>query len=182
MEIDKTKTYLYVDGYNIINSWERFSQLKNENLEDAREELIDILAEYQIYSDYETVLVFDAYKVKDGTNRIEYKRGLKIVYTEEKETADHYIEKMAEKIARKTKMIVATSDHLEQTMVMAKGAIRMSARELELEINMMKDNLNITRESMISKVDYEFGELDDNIKEILKNIKFKKSNKKKSKN
>ena len=168
--------YLYVDGYNIINSWKVFEDNKRNNLEEARENLIDILAEYQAFSGYDITLVFDAHLVKSGSKSEEEKKGLKIVYTEENETADHYIEKVAQNIGRKETMIVATSDYLEQTIVMAKGAIRMSARELEIKINHMNEELERAIKRNCEIIDYEFGELDDKAIKALKNISLDKDN------
>src|SRR5690554_5778758 len=106
----KAKEYLFVDGYNVINSWERFKELKNINLEEPRNELIDILTEYKHYSGIEIILVFDAHLVKGNSGTKENYKGLEIVYTKENETADQYIEKKLDEIGRTKRVRVATSD------------------------------------------------------------------------
>ncbi len=128
------KEYLFVDGYNVINSWDRFNEIKNESFEEARNQLIDILVEYMHYSKIEIILVFDGHQVKgnNGT-KITYK-GLEIIYTKENETADQYIEKQVDEIGRNKKVRVATSDWIEQQIILARGATRISSRELEVEI------------------------------------------------
>lgn len=135
----KPKEYLFVDGYNIVNSWEGLKVKKDINLEEARDELIDILAEYHHYSGIRIVLVFDAHFVKKNMGtEIDYK-GIKVIFTKERETADHYIEKVLDKVGRIKRIRVATSDWLEQQIILSRGGTRISARELEIEIeNKMK--------------------------------------------
>lgn len=130
----KVKEYLFVDGYNIINSWDRFSQLKHDNLEEARNELIDIMTEYKHYSGIEVIIVFDAHLVKGNGGAKENYNGLKVVYTKENETADQYIEKQLDEIGRIKRVRVATSDWMEQQIILGRGGTRISARELEVEI------------------------------------------------
>lgn len=130
----KAEEYLFVDGYNIINSWESLKKKQAISLEEARDELIETLAEYHHYSGIEIVVVFDAHFVKKNRgNEIDYK-GIKVVFTKENETADHYIESTLDKVGRMKRIRVATSDWLEQQMVLSRGGTRISARELEIEI------------------------------------------------
>lgn len=125
------KDVLLVDGYNIINDWPSLRETARHSLEDARIELIDILQEFQAYERIELILVFDAHMIKGGQERVEQLGGLKLVYTRENETADHYIERWSDGIEKNMRVIVATSDALQQTIVLGRGAVRMSARELE---------------------------------------------------
>ncbi|MEB3103636.1 NYN domain-containing protein [Ferviditalea candida] len=122
--------YLIVDGYNIIGAWPALTKLKEVNLEEARDRLIDILANYQGYSGMRILIVFDAHQVP-GLGR-EYNRSkLKVIYTREKETADECIERLVAELSQKRVRIhVATSDFVEQHVTFGKGALRISAREL----------------------------------------------------
>ncbi len=88
----KTKEYLFVDGYNIINSWERLKDLSKMSLEVARNELVEIMAEYQHYSGIKITVVFDAHLVKGNSGKRYGVKGVEVVYTKESETADQYIE------------------------------------------------------------------------------------------
>ena len=138
----KPKEYLFVDGYNIINSWESLIKKKDINLEEARDDLIERLAEYHHYSAIEIILVFDAHFVKNNMGtEIDYK-GIQVIFTKERETADHYIEKILDKDGRIKRIRVATSDWLEQQIILSRGGTRISARELELEIDSRMNAVN----------------------------------------
>ena len=128
------KQYLLVDGYNIIFSWKELNDLSKENLEAARTKLMDILCNYQGFKGCELILVFDAYKVKGNPGEVSKYHNINVVYTKEAETADMYIEKVTHEIGKKHNVTVATSDGLEQMIVIGSGAYRMSAREFEQEI------------------------------------------------
>lgn len=128
------KSYLFVDGYNIINSWDNLIELKKVSLEDARNELINIMIEFSHVTKEEIILVFDAYLVKKSGGKVYSNNGLKVVYTKELETADHYIERQLDLIGRLTSVRVATSDNIEQQIILSRGGTRISARELEAEV------------------------------------------------
>ena len=136
---EKTKSdkpnYLLVDGYNVIYAWDELSELAKINLESARTKLMDILCNYQGFKHNNIILVFDAYKVKGNPGEIINYNNIHIVYTKEAETADMYIEKVTHDIAKKCNVTVATSDGLEQMIVIGQGANRISSRELLEEIN-----------------------------------------------
>lgn len=135
----KLKEILFIDGYNVVNSWPNLQKyIKDNNIDEAREKLIEILAEYQAYKKIEIVLVFDAYKVKDSIRKKEKFNNLEIVYTKEKETADTYIERNLDLIGRKHRVTVATSDNTLQQLVLSRGGIRISSRELYYEIKNTK--------------------------------------------
>lgn len=122
--------YLLVDGYNIINAWPELIALKDD-LEYARDKLIEIMAHYGAFRDYKVIVVFDAHFSAGGEVERKVVRGLTVVYTEEGETADSFIEKKAYALVRYgEKVFVATSDCAEQMLVLGAGAFRMSAREL----------------------------------------------------
>ena len=128
------KEYLLVDGYNIIFAWDELKELSKINLDAARSSLMDTLCNYQGYKGCELILVFDAYKVKGQQREVSMYHNIHVVYTKEAETADMYIEKTTHRLGRKNKVTVATSDGLEQLIIMGQGALRMSARGLKEEI------------------------------------------------
>ncbi|WP_434310211.1 NYN domain-containing protein [Hominifimenecus sp. rT4P-3] len=128
------KEYLLVDGYNIIFSWEELKDLARENIEGARNLLADILCNYQGFKKNTVILVFDAYKVKGNPGEVQNYHNIYIVYTKEAETADQYIEKTVHELGRKYTVTVATSDALEQVIILGQGASRLSAPGLREEI------------------------------------------------
>lgn len=121
---------LLVDGYNIINAWPALRQMAKENLDDARKQLVDILLDYQGYMGIKIILVFDAHLTRGRREKRELYGDLEVVFTKEDESADHYIERWTDGITRNMRVTVATSDYLQQTIVLSKGATRISAREL----------------------------------------------------
>ena len=155
------KEYLFVDGYNIINSWGGLKQKADINLEEARNELIEIMVEYHHSSDIEIIVVFDAHMVKKNMGVEKEYNGIKIVYTKEFETADHYIERSLDELGRVRRIRVATSDWLEQQIVLSRGGTRISARELEMEIKRNKEIVNIQKDTMNEKNDIKLGNLDE---------------------
>ena len=130
--------YLLVDGYNIIFAWEELKAVSRESLEHARQCLMDILANYHGFHPCELILVFDAYKVAGNVGATEEYHGIHIVYTREAETADNYIEKTIYKIAKDHRVRVATSDALEQMIILGSGALRVSAAELHTQVQAAK--------------------------------------------
>lgn len=128
------KEYLLVDGYNVIFAWDDLKALAAVNIDSARDKLIDIMSNYQGYVGCELILVFDAYKVKQNPGSITKHGNIHVVYTKEAETADMYIEKTTHELGRKYKVMVASSDGLEQLIIMGQGALRMSSRGLREEV------------------------------------------------
>ncbi len=120
--------YLLVDGYNIIFAWDELKKIAEDNLNLARKLLTDILCNYRGYRDCGVILVFDAYKVTGGRGSVEKHGGIHVVYTKEAETADAYIERVTLEMAKKYRVRVATSDNLEQMIVLGHGAERIPAR------------------------------------------------------
>lgn len=133
-ENEPKKEYLLVDGYNIIFAWEELNELAKASIDAARNKLMDILSNYQGFIDCTLILVFDAYKVKGNQGEVQKYHNIYVVYTKEAETADQYIEKTTHEIGRKYKVTVATSDALEQVIVMGQGAYRISARDFYEEV------------------------------------------------
>lgn len=136
-----TKEYLLVDGYNIIFAWDELNELAKENMDAARYKLMDILCNYQGFKKCILILVFDAYKVKGGVGSVTNYHGIHVVYTKEAETADMYIEKVTHEIGRRHHITVATSDYVEQIIIMGQGALRLSAQELKEEIARVNEQI-----------------------------------------
>ncbi len=131
--------YLLVDGYNIIFAWDELREISEHDLGSARDRLADILCNYQGFRQCEIILVFDAYKVKGSEREIEKYHNINVVYTKEAETADMYIEKVTHELSKKHRVRVATSDNLEQIIIMGGGALRMSADELLSEVKAVEN-------------------------------------------
>lgn len=159
----KIKEYLFVDGYNIINSWERLKKIGKENLEESRDTLIDIMTEYKHYSGIEIIIVFDAHLVKGNSGTEQNYKGIRVVYTKENETADHFIERSLDEIGKIKRVRVATSDWMEQQIILGRGGTRISARELEMEIFDEKNILKRKRSTENKKNDLLLGRLDEDI-------------------
>ncbi|MBQ8764384.1 MAG: TetM/TetW/TetO/TetS family tetracycline resistance ribosomal protection protein [Clostridia bacterium] len=119
--------YLLIDGYNIIFAWDELKEVAKDNLEDARNMLIDRVCSYRALHSQEIILVFDAYKVKGNRGEVEKIHNISVVYTKEAQTADAYIEKTAHELGKKHHVQVATSDGLEQMIILGSGAVRISA-------------------------------------------------------
>mgnify|MGYP002474787171 FL=1 len=136
--------YLLVDGYNIIHAWDELRALSREDLDSARERLIHRLRNYQGWKRCKVIVVFDAYKVKGNPGSVERLGDLFVVYTKEAETADMYIEKTTYALARERRehrVRVATSDGLEQMIILGHGAVRMPAAELEFEVRQAEQEI-----------------------------------------
>lgn len=131
----KSKDYLLVDGYNIIFAWDELKKLADENIEAAKNSLINQLCNYQGTKKMNLILVFDAYRVEGGRGSVVKEGDIYVVHTKEAETADQYIERTTHELRKNYNVTVATSDGLEQVIIMSQGALRMSARDLYLEVN-----------------------------------------------
>ena len=133
--------YLLVDGYNVIFSWDRLKELAQDNMDAARNALINILCNYQGYKKCNVILVFDAYKVKGAVREVEKIDNITIVYTKEAETADMYIEKASYKLAKNNQVRVVTSDAVEQLIILGTGALRVSSREFQFEVQAAEEEI-----------------------------------------
>jgi uncharacterized protein len=132
---------LLVDGYNIIGAWPELRKLKQTNLSAARDRLIEIMAEYQGYTDYKVIIVFDAHFVKGIQKKYNHHQ-VEVIFTKENESADELIEKMAIEMNNlKTQIHVATSDYTEQWQIFGQGALRISARELLTEVGVVGSSI-----------------------------------------
>ena len=126
--------YLLVDGYNIIFAWDELNALAKESLDAARKKLADILCNYQGFKKCVLILVFDAYRVPGSPGSIEQYHNIHVVYTKEAETADMFIERVTHEIGKGRRVRVATSDGMEQIIILGHGALRVSARMFHQEV------------------------------------------------
>ena len=134
--------YLLVDGYNIMFAWDELKELARADVAAARAALEDILSNYQGFRKCVVILVFDAYKVKGNPGSVEKKHNIYVVYTKEAETADAYIEKATYDLGRDHRVRVATSDGLEQMIILGHGALRLSARAFKAEIEQAQGEIS----------------------------------------
>jgi len=137
----KKQEYLLVDGYNVIFAWERLKALAEDNLDGARMALLDMLCNYQAVRQCSLMVVFDAYRVEGHTTEVSAYHNIQVVFTREAETADQYIEKFAHENAGRFDVSVATSDGVEQVIILGQGCRLISSRELEQELERMNQAL-----------------------------------------
>ncbi|WP_394239294.1 NYN domain-containing protein [Niallia oryzisoli] len=132
---------LLVDGYNIIGAWPDLQEFKNKDLAAARDLLVEKMAEYQAYTGYRVIIVFDAYGVQ-GIEKKYNNYQVEVIFTKENETADERIERLAIALSnRRTQIHVATSDYTEQWAIFGQGALRKSARELLIEMELIEKGI-----------------------------------------
>lgn len=163
---------LFVDGYNMIGAWPQLAALKLQGLEDARDRLLDMLSDYQSYVGLTVFVIFDAFHVPGlGSSSRQWK--LQVVYTRERETADECIERLVgEWISVRRHLYVATSDMTEQHVVFGRGALRLSARELLLEVEQSRRDIQRTiRHEIPAKRNPLSGALNENIQRKLERMR-----------
>lgn len=157
---------LIVDGYNIIGAWSELSELKNKDLASARDRLIEVMADYQGYTGYKVIVVFDAYEVK-GIEKKYRKYNIDVIFTKAEETADERIEKLAAELNNiNTQIHVATSDFTEQWAIFGQGALRISARELLIEVEAVYKDIGGSLEKTREKVPASKIPLSEEVAEI----------------
>ena len=149
VKVKKYKKSLYiVDGYNVIFAWEELAAVAEIDLEDARRQLCDILANYKAYTGRDIIVVFDAYNVKGSVERKLDHHGLNVVFTKEDELGDTYIERLVSEIGRDFSVRVVTSDSLIQLQALRSGVLRVSAREFYEEITAVDGEIADIRAKM----------------------------------
>jgi small GTP-binding protein len=174
---EPAEEYLLVDGYNIIFSWDELNELAQVNIEGARTKLMDILCNYQGYKKCTLILVYDAYKVQGNPGSVMEYHNIHVVYTKEAETADQYIEKTVHEIGRKYQVTVATSDRLEQVIILGQGAARMSARELQEDVALVTRQIREetqARRQNVGDRNYLFDSLDEASAEYMEAVRLGK--------
>lgn len=160
---------VFVDGYNVLNSWPNLKTDKEYTFDGTREKLIDIMHNYGSYSDCKVILVFDGYNVAGNREKKEEKnKNLTIVFTKDGQTADSYIEKEVHNVGRKYEVYVVTSDWMEQQTIFQRGAVRMSSLEFYNEVMKTEKNIRMKSEKIKNP---NKNHLQDNIdNEVLKKL------------
>ncbi len=143
--------YVFVDGYNVINSWPNLNKTKDFSFEIARTELIDNLQDYSSYKGVKMFIVFDAHLVHGSLEKVDKIGGVYVVFTKEGETADSFIEKYINKIGRKVDVSVVTNDSLEQQLIFQRGATRVSSLEFYHEVSKTKKIIKKQTKNNVSK-------------------------------
>ncbi|VYU14765.1 NYN domain-containing protein [Clostridium tertium] len=155
---------IFVDGYNVINSWPNLKLQKDYSFDGARQSLIDSLHNYSVYEGCKLIIVFDAHKVSRSIEKKEdINKNISVVFTKDGETADSYIEREVHNIGRRFEVYVVTSDWLEQQTIFQRGAVRVSSIEfynevLETENRIKKKTLknsNLSKNNLLDNVDEE---------------------------
>lgn len=164
-----------MDGYNIIFAWEDLNELSKINIESARNKLMDRLSNYQGYKKMTLILVFDAYKVKGNPGSVMKYHNIYVVYTKEAETADQYIEKTVHEIGRKYQVTVATSDALEQVIILGQGGNRLSAANLLEEVEAVEAEISKKVQKKTPKEkNYLFDHLDEEMADLMEEVRLGK--------
>lgn len=140
--LKKREKYLLVDGYNIVFAWEELKALAKDNIDAARDRLMDIMCNYQAYCGVTLILVFDAYKVRGGIGKMMDYHNIHVVYTKEAETVDQYIEKLAHRMGRDYDVTVATSDNVIQLIILGQGCRLWSAVDFEAEVKRVAEQIS----------------------------------------
>ena len=164
---------IFVDGYNVINSWPDLKQKKDFSFEAARQSLIDKLHNYGVFNECKIVLVFDAHKVHGSIEKKEeINKNISVVFTKDGETADSYIEKKVNALGRKHEIVVVTSDNLEQQTVFQRGAVRMSSLEFYNEVTKIEKKIKVkTDRNKSSHKNSIADNIDDGVVEILEALR-----------
>lgn len=164
---------IFVDGYNVINSWPNLKQKKDFSFEDARQTLIDILHNYGVFKACRIIVVFDAHKVTGSIEKKEeVNKHISVIFTKDGETADNYIEKKVNALGRKHEIVVVTSDSLEQQTIFQRGAVRMSSLEFYNEVIKVEKSIKIKADKNRSIHKNSIGDnIGDDIAKILEEIR-----------
>lgn len=160
---------MFVDGYNIINSWPNLKTIKDYSLDDSREKLIDKMHNYSVFVEIKVIIVFDGYKVSGNLER-QYNKysNIVVVFTKDGETADSYIEREVHNYGRRTEIYVVTSDNLEQQTIFQRGANRISSIELYNDVLAIEAKI---RKKTEKNIVIDKNHLQDNVNEdVLKKL------------
>ena len=159
--------FIFIDGYNVINSWSNLKKEKEISLDSARQKLIDILHNYGAIHQCKIMLVFDGYRVVGNLeNKYEYNKNITIIFTKSGETADAYIEREIHNIGRRFEVSVVTSDSLEQQTIFQRGATRISSIEF---YNMVFNTSEDIKRASTKSNQYDKSTLQDNVDEDILN-------------
>ncbi len=159
--------YLVIDGYNILNNWPELVKIKKESgIEHARDRLISIISNYGAFKKIKSILVFDAHLVKGSAGSKNVTGDVEVIFTREGISADMVIEKLIGSLPSDSVIRVATSDWVEQRIVLGKGALRISARELRLQILQEKKVM----ESFLRTTKFDTQPLDSNLSKTVRDV------------
>lgn len=168
---------LVIDGYNVINASEELIKLQQKDIDQARKRLVEWMQEYHAYTGNRVIIVFDALYVK-GMEHRESVNGIEIIYTREDETADECIERLVKELKTvNNEVYVATSDYMEQRTIFSRGALRMSARELLLNLRQLEETFSEEIERNYYKKSHMKIPISDDVKAKLEEIRRRKSKK-----
>jgi len=163
---------VFVDGYNVINSWPNLKKIKDYSYESSRQQLIETLQNYSEFKGYKIFIVFDAHMVKGGLQKKDRQGNLVVVFTKDGETADNYIEKMVNNIGRQSEVCVVTSDSLEQQITFQRGATRMSSIEFYHEVISIEKKIQMkTEKKYLEKRNWLEERIDEKTLEKLEKIR-----------
>lgn len=164
---------IFVDGYNVVNSWPNLKQNKDVSFEGARQTLIDILHNYGVFKECKIILVFDAHKVFGNIEKKEeINKNISVIFTKDGETADSYIEKKVNALGRKHEIVVVTSDNLEQQTIFQRGAVRMSSIEFYNEVLKVEKSIKVNADRNKSKHKNSISDnIDENTAKLLEKIR-----------
>lgn len=165
--------FVFVDGYNVVNSWDILKKEKKVSLDSARQKLIDILDNYGAINGCKVILVFDGYKVAGNLeSKYEYNKNLVVIFTKDGVTADAYIEKEVNNIGRKYEVYVVTSDWLEQQTIFQRGAVRISSLEFYNLVCKVNEDIQISSKKVIvSDKNSLLDNIDSEVSEILEKMR-----------
>jgi len=164
--------YIYIDGYNILNSWPNLKPKNDTEFEGARQSLIEKMQNYGGYNGDNIFIIFDAHLVQGSLEKEEIVGNVTVVFTKEGETADSYIERTVNNLGRRKNVLVVTNDSLEQQLIFQRGAIRMSSLEFYHEVkNIEKTIKEQTKLLSYRKTDRIEDSLDEKILKKLEKMR-----------
>lgn len=154
------KDIMILDGYNVTNALTNLRELARTDFGAARDQLIEMMSEYRSFRGIDVLIVFDAHMSPKAQEKMEKVKGVEVVFTKEKMTADRYIEKRISELAEKRKVFVVTNDWTEQLMVMGSGAVRVSVRELQLDLAEARNRISETAYKLNREKDFLSNRID----------------------
>ena len=154
------KEIMLLDGYNVMNSLPGLKEIAQSDFSGARDQLIEVMAEYRSFRGIDILIVFDAHLAPRAREHQETVKGIEVVFTKEKMTADSYIEKVVQELVKRRRVLVVTNDWTEQLMVLGGGAVRVSVRELELDLQEARKRISETVRTLNQEKDFLSNRID----------------------
>lgn len=165
------KKYLLVDGYNVLYGWDYLKDLLNKNAEAARGVLQDLLCNYQGFTKDEVILVFDAYNNKNQTETVITYHSISVIYTKEAQTADSYIEKLNQTLAKEQNVRVVTSDYAQQKIILGQGATRVPISEFAVELKKLDREIQQEHLNKLKRRNFLIDNLDEKTATMLEALR-----------